>query len=130
MDIKILSTGKVFYRVDPTLCAILLEMFPGNVERLDALPKPPAPADLEVSWGVDMDNGGYYRVVFKLGSRTEYYFGPPSQLVTFFQRMGIVCPDHILKRYTPMWRPRDLEHPAVQAAWWAEYNAIHGLESK
>jgi hypothetical protein len=128
MDIKIISSGKVFYQVDPTLCAILLELFPANVERANPLPKPPA--SFEVKWSVEMDNGGYYYALFQQNSRNERYFGPPSQLVSFFQKMSIVVPDHILKQYAPLWRPHAPIHPAVQAAWLAEYNAIHGLENQ
>jgi hypothetical protein len=38
-DIKIKSTGRIFYQVDSTLCAILGELHPENIERV----QPPAP---------------------------------------------------------------------------------------
>jgi hypothetical protein len=124
MDIRIISTGRTFYQVDPTLCAILLELFPENVERLNTQPKP-TPASFEARWSVGTDNGGYYRAEFRIGSRTEFYSGPPSQLAAHFQRMGIVVPEYVIEQYRPLWRPRDIEHPAVHAAWWAEYQQIH-----
>lgn len=35
MDIRITRTGKIFYRVDPTLAAILLEALPGSFEQIE-----------------------------------------------------------------------------------------------
>lgn len=126
MDVRVTSTGKVFYQVDNATAALLLEMFPCAIERLNAKPAP-TPDAFTVSWGVNRHaTSDFYFVVFKLGDRTEFYDGPPSGLVAHFQKMGIVVPDNILARYTPVWRPRDYAHPAVLA----EYEAIHSKEKK
>jgi hypothetical protein len=123
MDVKVTSTGKCFYQVDNATAALLLEMFPAAIERVNSKP---APAVFTASWGINVSTSGYHHVVFKLGDRTDFYDGPPSGLVGYFQKMGIVVPDNILARYTPIWRPRDYEHPAVLA----EYEAIHSKEKK
>lgn len=123
MDVKVTSTGKCFYQVDNATAALLLEMFPAAIEKVNPRPAP-KPADLIPGWGIDINVSGYYYVVFTLGSRTEMFVGPPSQLVSYFQKMGIAVPDHIVAQYKPLWKPRDIEHPAVQNAYWAEYEAI------
>jgi hypothetical protein len=127
MDIKV--KGKIFYQIDNAIAAMLMEAFPESFQRVN--PKPaPAPDAFIPSWGVNVTTSGYHHVVFKLGDRTEFYDGPPSGLAAHFQKMGIVVPANILARYTPIWRPRDNEHPAVQDAYWAEYEAIHSKEKK
>jgi hypothetical protein len=124
MDIKVTSTGKIFYQIDNAVAALLMEALPASFERVVPHPKP-EPAAFEARWAVGLDNGGYYRAEFRIGSRTEFYLGPPSQLAAHFQQMGVVVPEHVIEKYTPLWRPRDIEHPAVHAAYWAEYQQIH-----
>jgi hypothetical protein len=129
MDIKITSTGKVFYQVDNTLAAILIEALPGSFERVEPRPAP-KPADLIPSWGINVTPMGYNYVTFSLCGRNENYDGPPSGLVNHFQKMGTVVPDHIVARYRPLWHPRPFEHPSVAAANAAEFDAIHSKERK
>jgi hypothetical protein len=128
-NLRVTSTGKLFYEVDNAIAHLLMEAFPASFERVNPRPTP-KPEDLIASWGVNVTVSGYHHVVFTLGSRTEFYDGPPSQLASHYQRMGIVAPESIVARYTPLWRPREFEHPAVHNAYVAEYNAIHGLENK
>jgi hypothetical protein len=125
MDVRVTSTGKIFYQMDNAVTALLLEMFPAAIERVNPRPTP-KPEDLIPAWGINVNVSGYYNVTFTLGSRTETYFGPPSQLVSYFQKMGIGVPDRIVAQYRPLWKPRDIEHPAVHSAYWAEYEAIQG----
>lgn len=129
MDIKITSTGKVFYQVDNAIAGILIEMFPAAIERLNPRPAP-KPEDLVPAWGIGVSLSGYHYVAFKLGSLNGNYDGPPSQLAAYFAKSGAVVPDQIVKQYTPLWRPREVEHPSVAAAYWAEYAAIHNKEKK
>ncbi len=122
MDVKIVSTGRVFYQIDNAVAALLMEMFPAAIERANPKPAPTAPT---AAWGINVTPSGYQHVIFKLGDRTEFYDGPPSGLTSHFQKMGVVVPDHIAERYKSLWKPREFEHPSVQAAYWAEYEAIH-----
>jgi hypothetical protein len=128
-DLTVLSTGKTFWQLDDGIAALLLEMFPAAIERANPRPKP-KPADLVPQWGVNVSLSGYHHITFRLGARNEYYDGPPSQAAAYFAKSGVVVPDNIVERYTPLWRPREFEHPAVQKAYWAEYEAIHNKENK
>ena len=121
MDIRITSTGKIFYQVEPTLAALLLELLPAAVERV--VPRPaPTPAQPEFTWSVGRNPlSGDYQVTFDKGvAGREAFFGPPSLLVSNFQKQGFVVPNHIVEQYTALWVPRETDHPA----WVAEYNKI------
>lgn len=117
MDIRILSTGRVFFQVDPTLCAILLEMFPGNVERLAAQPKP-EPASATPVWGVGTDAGSFVHIFYRVGANRSMYDGPPDNAVNGFkvrrwsgQKQDYVFegpepPPEIVEEYRQRYAPR------------------------
>jgi hypothetical protein len=127
MDVKVLSTGKVFYQIDNAIAAILIEMFPAAIEKLNPRPQP-KPADLVPMWGVNRNvYSDLYYVTFKLGPRVDNYDGAPSQLVAHFAKSGIVVPEQIFHEYRQLWKPNMAAcPPALQNAWWAEYEDIHG----
>ena len=120
MDVKI-HTGKVFYQVDNTVAAILIEMFPAAIEKLNPRPQP-TPAELEPRWCVSKNayNDRLCYLAFRQGPRVLNYDGPPSQATAFFTNSGVVVPEHILAEYRQLWIPRD----GAPNAWVAEYEAI------
>src|SRR5262245_43701642 len=105
MDVKITSTGKMFYKIDNAIAAILIEMFPAAIEKLN--PRPQInPADLVPLWCVNRNPySELYYIAFKQGSRNDNYDGPPSQVVAYFAKSGIVVPEQILAEYRQLWRP-------------------------
>lgn len=117
MDVKI-HTGKIFYQVDNTVAAILIEMFPAAIEKLNLRPQP-TPAELEPRWYVckTISNDKLYYISFKQGARAMSYDGPPSQAVAAFTKIGAVMPAQILADYRQLWAPRE----GAPEAWWAEY---------
>lgn len=127
MDLRITSTGRVFYQVDSTLAAILIEALPSVFEKHNPRPQP-KPEELVPMWGVALDDSSYYHVTFKLLNQVQRFFGPPSQLVGYFAKTSAVVPDRIAQEYRQLWKPRDNEHPAVAEAYWAEYCEIHGIK--
>jgi hypothetical protein len=123
MDVTITSTGRTFFQVDPTLCAILMEMFPEAIVKHNPRPQL-KPEELVPQWYVcknTYDDRLYY-ISFKQGARTMRYDGPPSQAAASFATNSVVVPEHILSEYRQLWIPRN----GAPNAWWAEYEAIHG----
>jgi hypothetical protein len=120
MDVRVTSTGRVFYQVDNAVAAMLMEAFPASFERAEAKPAPPA--TLVTTWGINHTTSNFHYVTFKIGSRTEIYDGPPSRLVSYFQQMGIVVPEHIAAQYAPLWQPRENAHQSE----WQEFEALQG----
>jgi hypothetical protein len=126
-DLKVLSTDKCFWRIDDGTAALLLEMFPAAIERVNPRPQP-KPEELVPLWSVEVEQSGYHFAAFRLLGRFERYVGAPSGLVAYFAKIGAVVPEHIAQNYRQLWKPREFEHPAVARAYWAEYNAIHGIK--
>lgn len=106
MDVRVTSTGKVFYQVDNATAALLLEMFPCAIERLNAKP---APAEPVPQCGIGRTISGFAFVKWTLDARNEIYDGPPAGLVAFFAKMKITLPAEIVERYASVWEPRPLK---------------------
>jgi hypothetical protein len=107
VDLIVTATGRVFYQVDPTLAALLIEAFPASFERktLDKIAHTP----LVPSWGVSQGQySGRWHVIYKIGQRTEFYDAPPENLVAYFERMNIAVPEVIVKRFKELWKPVDV----------------------
>lgn len=115
MDIRVVSSGRVFYRVDPTLAALLLELMPAAVERVneptaERVNQPTAPVAAPVpQCGIGMTVSGFAFVKWTLGARNEIYDGPPAGLVAFFAKMNITLPAETVERYASVWEPRPLK---------------------
>lgn len=121
MDVTITSTGRTFFQVDPTLCAILMEMFPEAIVKHNPRPQP-APQELVPSWGIGAHHiTGAVFVQFKLGNiRNETYFGHPKSLNN--SAFGWPVPEAVLKEYERRWQPTNLtESEGMQLF---EYNRI------
>ena len=83
MDVKVTSTGKVFYQVDYAIAALLLEMFPAAIERVNPKPTPPAPVP---QWGISTDAGGFTYIFHKSASgQVTRYDGHPDKAVDGFK---------------------------------------------
>jgi hypothetical protein len=116
MDIRVVSTGKVFYRVDPTVAALFLELLPAAVERVNEKPADvPAPP----KWGVGIDAGGFAYIFYKVGGQTTQYAGRPDKAIDGFKVRrwsgekqdyvfdGPEPPADILEQYRQQWAPRN-----------------------
>jgi hypothetical protein len=116
MDVRVTSTGKVFYQVDNATAALLLEMFPCAIERLNAKP---APAAAPVpQWGVSIDAGGFAYIFYKAGGQTTQYARKPDKAIDGFKVRrwsgekqdyvfeGPEPPTDILEQYRQQWTPR------------------------
>lgn len=91
MDIQITSTGKIFYQVDPTLAAILMEMFPAAIERHKA----PAPEPLRWEYACTKLVTGLFVLSQKKGHATEYYDAPLDGL----DKVWPDCPQSVREEY-------------------------------
>jgi hypothetical protein len=115
MDLRITSSGRVFYQVDPTLAAILIEALPSVFERVNPRPQP-APQELVPQWGIGTHHlNGQVFVKFTLGTiRNETYFGHPKSLTN--STFGWPVPEAVLKEYERRWQSTTLtESEAKQA---------------
>ncbi len=88
-DLKVLSTGKCFWRIDDGVAALILEMFPAAIERVNPrqqprVNEPPQPA--EPTWGIGADGGGYPFIAYTYGAQTDRYFGPPEGAAKGFKK--------------------------------------------
>lgn len=85
-DLRITSTGKIFYRVDPTLAAILIALMPAAVERVNedtGIHMPPVAAPPK--WFVGTDAGSNPFIGYTFGGQTLRYGGPPDKAVDGFK---------------------------------------------
>lgn len=114
-DVRITSTGKTFHQVDSTLCAILLEMFPAAIEKVNPQP---APAAVPMpQWGVGTGTSGFVYIFYKVGGQTSTYSGRPDKAVDGFKLRrwsgekqdyvfeGPEPPPHIVEQYRQQWAP-------------------------
>jgi hypothetical protein len=118
MDVKVTSTGKVFYQVDAATAAMLMEAFPASFERAAARPAPAAPAP--PTWGIGTGTSGYVHIVYKAGGQTTSYSGPPDNAVDGFKIRrwsgekqahvfeGPEPPLEIIEQYRQQWAPRPI----------------------
>lgn len=86
MDLRIVATGHVYYRVDNTLAHLLLELLPAAVERVNEgtnvhIPPVTAPP----KWFIGMDGGNYPFIGYTFAGQTSRYSGPPEDASKGFQ---------------------------------------------
>lgn len=98
MDVRIVSTGRVFKQIDSTLAVLLMEMFPAAIER-----NKPTPAN-EITnvpgWSVFRHAVAEQWVVqMTLGQWTEVFNGTVEQVRTHFQKINHPAPEEIIERY-------------------------------
>ena len=106
MDIRVLPSGKIFYRIDPALGALLCESFPDKFVRLNAPVTQHQPAQpilanpMEPKFAVRQHEfNAEWIIQFSIGNRVENYFGPPEQAAAYFLKMGFPLPDDVAARY-------------------------------
>lgn len=93
MDIRIVSSGREFFKVDPTLALILLEAFPDSFERIER----PAPGlqPLVVKWGIKTFLSGHIAVQRSYGNTFDFFDGWPQDVKANFPD----CPDNVIREY-------------------------------
>jgi len=111
VDIKTRNTGRTFYRVEPTMAEILLEL--GMVERVNPTVMDTTPP--EPKWGVTVTAGGETAIVYSFMSQTRWYTGHPDHAKKGFQNRnwlgqysGPETPDNIVQLYREQLQPSDL----------------------
>ena len=94
MDIRIISSGRIYYEVENTLASLLLELMPGNVERV----KKAAPAPIEKSWayGLGVTLKGLRALQRSKNGQTEYL---PSLNRDRIKAVWPDCPDHVIQQW-------------------------------
>ena len=100
-DLRVTSTGKIFYQVEPTICAILCEAFPEAFARVAA----PAPAAVHARWTNSVASGSgvkFINVQCSKCNRADRFDGSLDQLSRFEKSLCVhagTCPDEVLKVY-------------------------------
>lgn len=106
MDIRVKSTGKVFFEVEPTLAAILCEAFPASFEPAG---KPqtsnvkPAPNSMTPRYFVGTTNSvsAALAVIRRVGAAVDYFSGPAEHIKKTPGWES--CPDSVVEQ----WRRTD-----------------------
>lgn len=95
MDFQVTSTGRIFYQVDPTLAAVLMEAFPESFKRIEK----PAPAALSTGWEYTcalLPGGGCFAVQRKTTRETQYCpFADPEKVLAFWSD----CPASVIEQF-------------------------------
>jgi len=108
VDIKVTSTGKTFYRIDPALGAILLEALPSVFERVEPAPKPVHVANAASAairnvatpeWNVGKSPSGMPVITLRSGRAEFSYPGSVQGATAHFKLAGFELPKDVLERY-------------------------------
>jgi uncharacterized protein CbrC (UPF0167 family) len=102
MDIRVTSTGKVFYQIDSAIAAVLVEAFPASFECANkpATPLPPARARWSISQG--LDGSTFIRVVCDTCRKNTCYAGRVYDISEFDKTLCVhagPCPAEIREQY-------------------------------
>ena len=92
-DIKVTSTGRIFYRIDDATALLLLEAFPASFERLTQIEKKP----LQTNWEYRVaQTGGGLRALARIRNTTvEYFTGPLEQI----EQLWPECPASVASQF-------------------------------
>lgn len=104
MDIKVTSTGKVFYQIDNAIAALLMEAFPASFERVERPAPAPAPAVTKWGIGTALTSGQHYiqGICDKCNQTFRIVSGTEAQIRTQrFSHCGRneQIPEHVLAEY-------------------------------
>lgn len=107
-DLRVLSTGREFRRIDEGTAKLLEELFPENLERINPLPQRPATANAASAaisnpqkpiWGIftaPLSGNVSIKCSFLRGE--HFYDGPPERAAAFSVG-GHVCPLEVVDAY-------------------------------
>ena len=126
MDLKVLSTGKTFRRIDTGVAALLLEMFPAAIERVNepntispgqrelasALPSPgnrPAPPKETLYDVVPAWFGGFHIRIRRPSGEIQEFGGDPAAAPK-------EVPASVVEQYRQMQGPSDFARQAAEQA--------------
>ena len=110
-DLRVKSTGREFRRVDNNTALLLEELFPGDLERINAPARAPGnlhPAQAVNSkipnyptpqWGVGMSGYGEPTITLQTGRTELFYAGTPAGAAGHFKRAGFDLPKEILAAF-------------------------------
>lgn len=106
-DIRVNSTGKIFYQIDNAVALLLKEAFPESfsaVERPIQTPRPSQP-----KWAVGKNNADYPQITLtKINNEVIHYPGPmasngfygsPEEAAASFKAIGFPVPLDVLAEF-------------------------------
>ena len=100
MDLKVTSTGKRFYRLDPGICALLLEAFPASFERIDVVAPGIKPSETVEQWSIARTVTGRICIQHITRLRASVPFcGDPDHAEATYASIGAHVPAHIIEKY-------------------------------
>jgi len=99
-DLQVTSTSRIFYQVEPTICAILCEAFPEAFKRVAA----PAPAPVAARWANSTTTSGFkfINVTCPKCRREDRFDAAREYLATFEAGLCVhagKCPTEVLAAY-------------------------------
>lgn len=106
-DIRCTATNKVFYRIDDSVAAMLLEALPSVFERASegkttpvARQVIPSLAPTPPRWNVgQLPQSGDYFIRLSTGRSEIFYTGAPENAAEHFRRGGQAVPEEIVAQY-------------------------------
>jgi hypothetical protein len=112
-DLRVISTGREFYRIDTGTALLLEEMFPAALERIVR----PVAADYASAslakknparWTVGPTASNYFCICFHMAdNHGELFFdGEPNKALDHFKRSGLDVPEEIVDEYRRVYQPR------------------------
>jgi len=123
-DILITSTGRIFKQIDGTLAAVLLEMFPAAVERVEREQPAPAAPRLTPRFSITKAlYSGKIRLALHIGHEELFYTGPAEHASNAFGGGLRTPPDDVIAQYAAAMK--NVPDPIVE---WAKRNDAKSLD--
>jgi hypothetical protein len=104
LDIQIVKTGRIVYKVDGTLAVLLIEAFPEHFTRYEK----PAPPPVEPSWRVVKLLSGKLVLQYQHGAFTSWFQSSPGRICEWVKTLPAdagVCPEAIRAEYAARYTP-------------------------
>jgi len=107
MDLLVKSTGSKFYRIESGVAALLMNMFPGELERIVSPTEAPRPGTIvstPESWRVGPTGTGVPSICYTSKSKEVLnYTGTPDGAKAAYKLSHADLPDEILAQYRAMY---------------------------
>jgi len=137
MDIKVTSTGKIFYRIDTGVAALLCEALPSVFEPVAPRPGRPVAANAESAsianhdlpvWSVIKTPSGRYAIQCDY-KRGQYFYDGSAEGAAAFKVGPHVVPLEIADRYFQL-KQRPSDEALMEAAQERQQNAAADIAFK
>lgn len=104
MDLRVTSTGKVFYQFDSQVAAVLCEAFPSVFEPAPKIVLKPQP--LVERFGLAQMESGFFVLRRTFGAQVDFFDGYPFEAKRYWPD----CPDSVLEEYARRFVVRETVH--------------------